>query len=554
MLRNWSTEMSSTLTPYTWLVASGSKAPVVHLAPLAETQSTLTVERAMAWPDATWRVSTPEEQGVSSETLVRMLKLVQESQFNVHSVLIVRNGYLIAEAHVAPYGPDTRHAMYSATKSVTSAVLGIALNKGIVQSVDEKVLDSFPELSANLRDSRKKEMTLKDLLMMTTGLDWRETSVPLFSRKSSLAKMVKSNDPVRFVLERPMASQPGTTFNYSSGASHLLSAIVQRRSGESMASFAEDCLFAPLGITNYGWLADSDGVTQGAWGLELTPRDMAKFGYLFLRQGNWCGQQIIPADWVEESTTGRVTVSTRESRGARMRSYLLRRQGPRLPTIASVSYGYQWWVLSPDGCASRGRGGQAIFVIPGLDLVVVFTGGLGNGTAFVPEALLEGFVVPAVKSNEALPPNPDAFAKLQSNLRDLAHPDARAPEKLPSIATAIDSRTYTMAPNPSRVQTMTFKFGDGDEALMSLCQANSTAELRIGLDNNFRLTELTDHESVGLRGAWSEGNTFNLDWRFLHSGERVTSNLTFEGNRLKIESGASIDGRTTKLKGELSQN
>lgn len=546
--------MSSTLTPYTWLIASGSKAPVVHLAPPAETRSTVTVERGMSWPDATWRESTPEEQGVSSETLVRMLELIQASQVNVHSVLIVRNGFLIVEAYVAPYDRETRHALYSATKSVTSAVYGIAQSQGKGQSDDEKVLDSFPELSASIRDSRKIEMTIRDLLTMTTGLDWRETSVPLFSRTSSLAQMVKSNDPVRFVLERPMASRPGTVFNYISGASHLLSAIVQRRTGDTMASFAENHLFAPLGIANYRWLADSHGVTQGAWGLELSPRDMAKFGYLFLRKGNWHDQQVIPADWVEESTTGRVTVITRESRSTRMKSYLHRREGSRLPANASVSYGYQWWVLSSDGCASRGRGGQAIFVIPSLDLVVVFTGGLGNTDAFVPEALLERFVVPAVKSNESLPSKPDALARLQTISRDLEHPDARAPEILPAIATGIHGGAYSIAPNPSLVQTLTFEFGEGDEAVMSLRQANRTAELRIGLDNNFRLSELTDHESVGLRGAWSEDKTLNLDWRFLHSGEHVASSLSFEGNRLKIESRASIDGRTTKLKGALSQN
>lgn len=369
---------------------------VTPLPPAAATP-TLLPPASTYWPTEGWRTSTPEQQGMDSELLVKMFDHIKQEDANIHSVLIIRNGYIVAEAYFYPLRQDIKHKIHSCTKSFTSALVGIAIHEGYIDGVDHRVLDFFPERTVANSDPRKQAMTLEHLLTMTSGLDWPELSVSYSSPTNVNEQMTQSQDWVQFVLDRPMVEEPGTAFNYNTGGSHLLSAIIHETTGMNALSFAQARLFEPLGISDVSWSSDPDGVSYGGDGILMTPRDMAKFGYLYLKGGVWDGQQIVPADWVEASATKHVE------------------------TVVNIIpyYGYQWWVHNDDTYAAFGYGGQYILVIPDLEMVVAFTGGLQRVDFGLPQLLVDNFIIPAAKSSEPLPENPQGAALLESRINEI---------------------------------------------------------------------------------------------------------------------------------------
>jgi CubicO group peptidase (beta-lactamase class C family) len=303
------------------------------------------------------------------ELLAQMLQAIEDRELNIHSVLVIRNGYIVTEAYFPPYQQDSKHELWSVTKSVVSALVGITIDEGSIDGVNQPVLDYFPDPTIASSDPRKQTMTLEHLLTMTSGLDW--------SDDRSIYGMMRSRDAPRYVLDRLLDEEPGTRFNYNSGNTHVLSAIIQETSGRSTLDFAREHLFDPLGISDVEWETDSSGIPIGGWGLWMRPRDMAKLGYLYLNEGVWDGQQVIPADWVRESTEPRLQVE-------------------EVLEPWDLYYGYGWWVHEFGAYAAHGRGGQFIFVFPDLEVVVVFTSSLPESKFVEPELLIRDFVVPAV--------------------------------------------------------------------------------------------------------------------------------------------------------------
>lgn len=321
------------------------------------------------WPTAEWQVSTPEEQGMDTERLAQMNEAIREKHLMLYSLLIIRNGYLVSETYYNSYQPEMFKDIYSCTKSVMSTLVGIAMDQGSIDSLDRRVVDFFPQGSIENLDARKEEMTLEDLLTMSAGLDWEDED-PTF------AAMGRSPDWVRFVLDKPMVEAPGSRFNYCTGCSHVLSAIVQQATGMGTREFAEANLFGPLGITVDAWPTDSRGIPMGGGGLMITPREMAKLGYLYLRGGEWDGKQIVSKEWVESATRKQIDVDEK------------------------MGYGYQWWTVpSLDAYAALGRFGQTIVVVPADDLVIVTTASMGGDHEEI-FPLIEEYIVPAVRESE----------------------------------------------------------------------------------------------------------------------------------------------------------
>jgi CubicO group peptidase (beta-lactamase class C family) len=328
---------------------------------------TLTSAVDTYWPTEAWRTSIPEEQGMDSQRLAQMLTMIQQQHMNLHSLLIIRNGYLVSETYFGEYQPDTRHELYSCTKSFISTLVGIALDQGYIDRTDQRVVDFFPEQKFANLDEEKKAMTLEDLLTMRSGLDWQEAD-PVYGA------MYRSSDWVQFVLDKPMAQPPGSQFNYCSGCSHILSAILQQTTGMNPRDFAEQYLFQPLGISNIQWDTDATGIPIGGWGLQITPRDMAKLGYLYLQEGQWDRQQIISAKWVENATQ------------------------KHTETDGALGYGYQWWTYpSLAAYTAMGRYGQTIFVIPEANLVIVTTAQMDNHDEVFD--LIEQYILPAAQKS-----------------------------------------------------------------------------------------------------------------------------------------------------------
>ncbi len=319
------------------------------------------------FPTNGWRTSSSEEQGIDSQKLAQLLAAIEEQHLNLHSLLIIRNGYLIRENYFGSYQPDTRHELFSCTKSFIATLIGIALDKAYIDNTGHRVMDFLPERTFANLDGQKAAMTLEDLLTMRSGLDWQEGD-------PAIRAMYLSSDWVKLVLDEPMAVSPGSQFNYCSGCSHVLSAILQQATDMNPRDFADQYLFKPLGITNVNWDTDADGTSIGGWGLQITPRDMAKLGYLYLHRGQWDGQQIVSSQWVENATS------------------------THTKTDNNLGYGYQWWTYpSLDAYTALGLGGQTIFVIPKWNLIIVTTAELDNHDPIY--RLIEQYIVPAVRDS-----------------------------------------------------------------------------------------------------------------------------------------------------------
>lgn len=333
------------------------------------------------WPTNGWRTCDPGEVGMDVDLLERVndeILLLQRLHVDIHNVLIIKNGYIVAEQYYSEYSPDSLHPIYSCTKSITSALMGIALDEGYIESVNEKVLDFFPEYEFENPSEEKQNISIENLLTMSAGFEWYEMEYPYNDDRNTFYQWIRSDDRIQFILDLPLITTPGKVFNYNTGISHVLSAIIQRATGIRTDLFAKEYLFTPLGILDYRWHIDSKNVATGGHGMRLYPRDMAKFAYLYLKNGIWDGEQIVPENWIEESSEAHI-----------QRKY-----------IPELYYGYHWWVKPNNYYNAVGVNGQWIYVIPEYDLVVVFTNNFNEDEYLqvtTPERLLNTYIIPAVK-------------------------------------------------------------------------------------------------------------------------------------------------------------
>jgi len=302
------------------------------------------------WPTSGWKTSTPKQQGMDSAKLLIADEFIQNRLPDAFSLLVIKNGYLVFEKYYSWGSPEKYAVVHSVTKSVMSALIGIALDKGYLKSVDQKLIEFFPEYITDESDPRKKEISLKDLLTMSAGFRWND-------RGSSMRFWYSSLDWAKYTIELPLDNNPGDIFNYNSSTSHLLSIILSKSTKASTLDYAKKNLFEPLGIQSAYWHQGPQGYHIGGFGLALSARDLAKIGFLYLNNGYWNGQSIVSEYWVKESTAQQI-------------------QAVRHPIYGTFGYGYQWWVKEVDGCSSFrawGRRGQYIVVVPKLDLVIAVT-------------------------------------------------------------------------------------------------------------------------------------------------------------------------------------
>ena len=344
-------------------------------------------------PTEGWQSSTPEEQGMHSQKLADMMEVIKKNSYNVDSVLIIRNGYIVLDAYFFPFSKDLRHPIHSCTKSIMSALIGIAIEKGYIKSVDQPVKDFFPDKTIANMDDYKKSMTLEHLLMMASGFDCKDSY--LYDWKG-LLEMKDSEDWAQYVLDLPMAGPPGDSFEYCNGVSYLLSVIIHNTTKMKTLDFARKYLFNPLGISEIVWEQSPQGIDIGYAGMWLKPHDMAKIGWLYLNNGRWGQKQIVPAPWVEASTRGHIDANPGDQ------------------------YGYHWWVKNDGNYSAVGYKGQFIFVEREKNMVVVFTGELPGGTFFIPIELGQKYIIPAAESSKSLPPNTQETARLDNLVKSVA--------------------------------------------------------------------------------------------------------------------------------------
>jgi len=303
------------------------------------------------WPTEGWQVSTPTAQNMKKTQLDEMSTYIEKEGFAIDSILIIRNGYIVFEQYLSPeHNQSSLHSIFSCTKSVLSALTGIAIEKGYIEGVDQNILDFFPNQTFANPDPRKEDIKIKHLLTMTSGLDWHEFDVSYYDPNNSFAQLATSTNWVQYVLDRPMVADPGEIWNYNTGDFHLLAALLQNATGLPTGDFAINSLVTPMGIDDVFWQTDPQGINFGGSGLELTSRSMAKFGFLYLNNGTWDRQQLVPKDWVVSSTSSYSSIDT------------------------TTDYCYGWW-RKPNlhTYYALGYAGQLIYVVPQYDLIVVFT-------------------------------------------------------------------------------------------------------------------------------------------------------------------------------------
>jgi CubicO group peptidase (beta-lactamase class C family) len=344
-----------------------------------------------------WETASLSSENLDANLIKDLFERISDNTYkNITSVLIVRNGKLVVEEYFPRqevFGDRRSRALkrvspqqlYSATKSVTSILIGVAIERHLIRGVDEKISSFFPEYADIFADSNKDAIRLKDFLSMKAGLSWDEWTYPYADTRNDALKALLSPDPIRYVLERPLVAAPGAQFAYDTDISLTLGRIIQKVSGMPVDKFAEKYLFEPLGISDYYWAKLPDDIVETGGGLFLRPRDMAKIGFLFLNGGRWKGKQIISKEWVKEST----------------RNYVDAGQIPAW--VQANGYGYQWW-LGPfkvgnrvvESYGARGRAGQFILVFPEQQIVAVFTGLNDNILMNQPLDMLQRYILPAV--------------------------------------------------------------------------------------------------------------------------------------------------------------
>lgn len=342
-----------------------------------------------------WQVADARAQGVDVATLEDLVSRIRASEDGfryIDSLLIAKNGNLVLDERfrqrldfsdeIAGNTDVNRHLIFSATKSFASTLVGIAIDRGYIAGVDAPVHDYFAHKQpiANWNEA-KASITVQDWLTMRHGYDWDEWSLSYFDSNSINAQMAASSDPLQFLLDRPMANQPGEAFAYSTGVSYGLGELVEAASGQELSAFLEANLLAPLNIRDYTYVALGEQLHIGT-GLYLSTRDMAKLGQLYLDEGIWNGTRVVSQQWVDEATTARVDADWR-------------------------SYGYHWWIRTFQVGAdeyqtynAHGIGGQYVFVLPALNTIVAMTGSAYDDDELAQvdlDRIMEEFILPAVR-------------------------------------------------------------------------------------------------------------------------------------------------------------
>jgi hypothetical protein len=360
---------------------------------------------------------------------------------------------------------------------------------------------------------------------MTSGLDWQERA---YTPDETIMRMYRSPDPTEFVLNQPMSSAPGTQFYYNSGNPYVLSALITKKTGRNAFEFAKTELFAPLGISSARWARlDAQGVTDGESGLFLTPRDMAKIGYLYLHDGIWDGKQIIPSSWVARARDGAVTATF------------------------GFHYANLWWSLPEKGAyMARGRHSQLILVLPKLDIVAVMTGILRDDEYYSASRLISD-IAWSVKSDKPLPPDSVAESLLAASIRQAATERPSPVGETPGLAKEISGKTYRFNDNSLHAKTLSVNLVGSSPSWEYTTDAGKLERFSgpIGLEGVFRVSPPASYGIDAVKGRWLNEHTFAVERRILGHGETQTWVLTFDGKKIAVSVG-STDGFNAELHGE----
>lgn len=467
--------------------------------------------------------SAPEAQGISSADLLAFINAADEQIDAMNSFLLIRHGHIVAEGYWAPYDAQTRHALYSLTKSFTSTAVGLAVAEGKLR-VDDLVLKYFPEEAPATPSANLKAMRISDLLSMSTGHHAEAPNRP-------------GDHWVKNFLAQPVEHKPGTFFLYNTPASHMLSAIVQRATGMKTIDYLRPRLFEPLGIEDPVWNTSPQGETSGGWGLKLRTREIARFGQLYLRKGEWRGKRILPAEWVEIATSRRAS------------------NGSNPASDWDQGYGFQFWRSRNNAYRGDGAFGQYCLIIPEHDTVVIITSGVRNMQAVLD--LIWQKLLPTLKE-KPLPANAAGRKQLEEKLAGLSVRTQKGEASSPNGAN-ISGRKFTFTENAQKIESISLELGTGGETTLVMKQNGAEQRVAIG-HGSWKKSRLAigDFQSqpVAGSGAWTAPDTYTARLCLYEEPFILTINLKFVDDKLQFDSEYNVNfgpARLPQLVGTLQR-
>jgi hypothetical protein len=487
--------------------------------------------------------SVPELQGVSSVGINRFLEAAGKSKNEFHSFMFLRHGKVIAEGWWNPYSRNLKHSMYSVSKSFTSTAIGFAVSEKLLR-VDDKVISFFPEDLPDTLSAYLSELRVKDLLTMSVGQEPDPTG-----------KVVTTDSNwIKAFLSLPIIHQPGTKFLYNTLATYMLSAIVQKVTGQRVIDYLKPRLFVPLQIQGVDWEVDPRGINTGGWGLRIKTEDMAKFGQLYLNKGNWNGKQILPRAWVEEATTIKIEQQPDFAQAKKDSSDWL--QG----------YCYKFWRCRHNAFRADGAYGQFIVIMPDQDAVIVIT----SETADMQDELnlVWQYLLPAMKDS-----NPET-KKMQTELRQTLYGLALplpAKKMDTTLLKNISGRKFWLDTNEKNILTITFLAKD---KICHFILKTDTAAFDLAFGSGKWVSGVTTRRGpyllakakacyVGLPPlkvagsySWKNENTLELILRYIESPHSERFVCRFEQNKISVDMSNSFDYVTKQitLKGTSSKS
>lgn len=452
--------------------------------------------------------SAPEAQGVSSAAVLDFVTTAEEKINALHSFMLVRHGQVVAEGWWAPYAAELPHQMFSLSKSFTSTAVGLAIAEGKF-SVEDAVLKFFPDEAPASPGASLRAMRVRDLLTMSTGHHNEDIQGFPFNGEESLVKKF---------LALPVTHKPGTFFVYNTPATYMLSAIVQKTTGQTVLDYLQPRLFGPLGIAKPTWEASKQGVSMGGFGLSLRTEDIARFGQLYLQRGQWQGRQLVPATWVDSATSRWMS------------------NGSNPASDWEQGYGFQFWRCRHGVYRGDGASGQFCVVFPELDAVLAITAGTRDMQGVL--NVVWDKLLPALKANgPSLPADVAAESALQKKLGSLSLKKP-VPIDTPPLAKTIAGQRYVFPKNPQAIEWMSIAPHPSDPRAMEL--SSSVGGVRQiwkvvpGAWTPGELASDGQKSPIALSGAWTAPDTFTLDLVFTHTPNTARYTHTFADDQMTL--------------------
>ncbi len=460
----------------------------------------------------------PERQGVDTAAILAFIDAIGAGGIELHSMMVLRHGSVIAEGWWSPYRATAPHLLFSLSKSFTASAVGIALAESLL-TLDDLVLSFFPDDAPADVSEYLAAMRVRDLLCMGTGHE-TDTTVAMLS--------AADGNWARAFLAQPVTHAPGTFFCYNSGATYMLSAIVQRLSGQTVLAYLEPRLLAPLGIVGATWETCPRGINVGGWGLSITTEDIARFGQLYLRRGSWNGAQLLSEAWVAEATRVQIT------------------NGTDAASDWAQGYGYQFWMCRHGGYRGDGAFGQYCVVLPECEVVIAITSGISDMQIVL--SLVWELLLPGI-DGQALCSDQRTQALLEARLDGLTLPQPYGNTSSP-LEGFVGERRYHIATNDEGIAAVTLHFGDATATCVIEDGAGEralTAGRGTWHDGEAVVYGRRGLQRVAASGTWEDGRTYTLVAYLFETPFCLTHRFRFDDSGVTIERSWNVNFGPTSL-------